>query len=698
MLLDVEVMGNKRRRRCGRVFRFKNFAEAGYPVEFKGPFRENVNALLEFANCESKYLGFGMPIWSFQLEVHRHPPSHVFLFVIEEAITDTSLNGHCKHCQYVGWGNHFICNKKYHFVLPSKETLAASLSCEVVSEVITTGSAMSSSSNNNNGKSKLIELEGHMMQAVFHSNGFGHLLSVNGLETGSDLSGHQIMDFWDRLCTALQARKVSLNDVSQKKGMELKLINGIAYGEPWFGRWGYKFGRGCFGVTQATYQKAIEAIRSIPLYLLNHQIGDIPIIFSRYQTLSDQTLITFGDLFHFMLELKSHLPRRENYYPDPNYNTTAGGFSVEGNNCRWSPKRIEMATRVIVEALKRAEFRWISRQEVRDAARTYIGDTGLLDFVLKSLGNHVVGNFMVRRSLNPVTKVLEYCLEDISNIVFPTHQEGNNNNNNTNNNRSIKDRYKITRGQVTKDMFYLYKYIILKDPKQVQGSSSIFSAIPLAARIILDTKFLIKDYFGELLPFQDTNDHLVVADGKLRLHCTVVPRNYPNKALMMPPYECITLRSNATINELKLEVERNFREIYWGLRNFSVDSIKNLEGCGGNEMVFGMVEVGRKLVVEGWIDNVNVNNNNNGDNKNIVMSNNVGGIYEVNYYGDNNGGKVVECSCGTKEDDGERMVCCDICETWQHTRCVRIPNDEPVPSIFLCKTCEQEIVMFSSLP
>lgn len=490
-------------------------------------------------------------------------------------------------------------------------------------------------------------------------------------------------------------RKVSLSDVSQKKGMELKLINGIAYGEPWFGRWGYKFGRGCFGVTQPTYQKAIEALRSIPLYLLNHQLinADITIIFSRYQTLSyDQTLITLGDLFRFMLELKSHLPRRENYYSGNSYNT-ADLFSPEAN-CRWSPKRIEMATRVIVEALRRSESRWISRQEVRDAARTYIGDTGLLDFVLKSLGNHVVGNFMVRRSLNPVTKVLEYCLEDMSNIVFPNpnqhhHQEGNNNNN----------RYKITRAQVTKDMFYLYKYIFLKDPKQItQKGSPIFSAIPLAARIILDTKFLIKDCFGELPPIQAHN--LGELEGKLSLYCTITLRNYyPNEVLemMMPPYECITLNSDATINELKLEVERNFREIYWGLRSFTVDTIKDLEVCGGNEMVFGILEEGRKLVVEGWIDN-NISNVNNGD-KNIICSNNIGKIREFSYYDNNNNNNgLVECSCGTKEDDGERMVCCDICETWQHTRCVRIPNEEQVPSIFICKTCEQEIVMFPSLP
>lgn len=77
--------------------------------------------------------------------------------------------------------------------------MTASVSCEVPCEAI---AAM----NNNIGKSKLIELQGHMMQGVFHSNGFGHLLCVNGLETGSGLAGHQIMEFWDRLCTGLQAR------------------------------------------------------------------------------------------------------------------------------------------------------------------------------------------------------------------------------------------------------------------------------------------------------------------------------------------------------------------------------------------------------------------------------------------------------------------------------------------------------------
>ncbi|KAK7274834.1 hypothetical protein RIF29_15933 [Crotalaria pallida] len=647
-MLSVDIIGNKKRKRCGRVFRFKNFGEPGYPVMFSGPFRENVKALLEYANLENN-LGMGMPMWSFQLEVHHQPPLHILLFVIEEPI-ETSLNRYCKHCQYVGWGNHFICNKKYHFLLPSKEALATCTHCEGCCNDVTTIYT---------GKSKLIELQGHMMHGVFHSNGFGHLLCVNGLETGSYLAGKHIMEFWNRLCFGLKARKVSLNDISQKRGMELRLVNGIAYGEPWFGRWGYKFGRGCFSVTQSMYQKAIEAIRSMPLYLLMHHIGnnisnhDIPLIFSRYQTLSDQSLMTLGDLFRYMLDLRSRIPRETNI---GSYNTSA----LVETNCRWSTKRIEMATRVIVEALKRTELRWISRQEVRDAARAYIGDTGLLDFVLKSLGNHIVGNYLVRRSLNPVTKVLEYCLEDISN-VYPCHEGLDNN--------KVKDKYKITRAQLMKDMLYLYKYI-LTDQKPIVGSEFL-SAITLAARIILDTKYLIKDY-SEETPLQVE----LCSDGKLNLYCTILLRNNA----IMPPYECITLKSSATVNDLKLEVERNFREIYWGLRSFVVESIGNLNHANGAEKVFMLIEVGTKILLEGnWNGDMGINM-----------------IEKICESDPNNG--IVDCTCGTKEDDGERLVSCEICEIWQHTRCVRIPNDEEVPHIFICKRCEQEISMFSPLP
>jgi hypothetical protein len=46
---------------------------------------------------------------------------------------------------------------------------------------------------------------------------FGHLLRVNGLEGGSaSLTGKQLMGLWDRLCSLLRSRDVSVEDVSNK--------------------------------------------------------------------------------------------------------------------------------------------------------------------------------------------------------------------------------------------------------------------------------------------------------------------------------------------------------------------------------------------------------------------------------------------------------------------------------------------------
>lgn len=47
----------------------------------------------------------------------------------------------------------------------------------------------------------------HLLHGLVHSNGYGHLLRVNGREGGSRfLSGCHIMDFWDRLCKYLGVR------------------------------------------------------------------------------------------------------------------------------------------------------------------------------------------------------------------------------------------------------------------------------------------------------------------------------------------------------------------------------------------------------------------------------------------------------------------------------------------------------------
>ncbi|KAL7000721.1 hypothetical protein U1Q18_001874 [Sarracenia purpurea var. burkii] len=658
--LDL-TSAKKKRKRGEMMFKFKMFGEQGHPVNWSSVFLDNVKALLEFGQVESNLWGGTMSSWSFQLEIHRHSrPDHVLLFVVEESV-ESSLERHCKHCQYVGWGHHMICNKKYHFLVPSKDTAMAYLSC-INMKGNNSSSEERADSRKPKSKPNLLELQGHILHGIFHSNGFGHLLSVNGLETGLGLPGYQIMDFWDRLCSGLKARKVSLNDIAQKKSMELRLIHGIAYGQPWFGRWGYRFGRGTYGVTQPMYQKAMEAMQSLPLSLLLHHLDrsshHISTIISRHQMLSGQSLSTLGDLLHFMLELKFRLPKQiatGTYKP--------AGIPVE-TSCRWSPKRVEMATRVIVETLKRAEFRWVSRQEVRDAARTYIGDTGLLDFVLKSLGNRVVGNYLVRRSLNPVTKVLEYSLEHVS-TSFLT-QEGLP--------FLPTDSNTMTRALLTKDVFYLYKHVFQEQ------QNPIVRAIGMASRIILDAKYFVKEYYEDLHSISNAK-----VTSESYIYCTVVLGNKNSQSNgaderlkgEMAPYERFTIRNTTTFDELKVRVEKRFREIYWVLRGFVATIAPNLN-ARGSDFVFRQVEVGGKVVFEG--EGINLEED----------------VFEGG--GEDTKWVVVDCACGAKEVDGERTVSCDVCEVWQHSRCVGIADNQEIPTIFLCGRCEQGILLFPCLP
>ncbi|GMG99864.1 hypothetical protein Nepgr_001704 [Nepenthes gracilis] len=302
----------------------------------------------------------------------------------------------------------------------------------------------------------------------------------------------------------------------------------------------------------------------------------------------------------------------------------------------------------------------LTRQEVRDAARAYIGDTGLLDFVLKSLGNHVVGNYLVRRSLNPVTKVLEYCLEDISTTI--TNSDGMIDSN------GKFSSSKITRFQLSKDIFYLYR-CILKERKPGLSSSGMLTAVPLATRIVLDCKHLVKEFRQEL-PSR-------AMEGTAEIFCTLQIKDKDGQPIPVPkpPPELFIIRGSTTISELKREVEKRFREVYLGLRSLQIESIVN-SNARENDFVCGEFEEGGELVFECGVDTEEL----------LAICKSSGP----------NGHGYVECACGVKDDDGERMVACDICEVWQHTRCVRIPNSEEIPRIYLCNRCEQDII-FSPL-
>ena len=100
----VISLGSSRRRKRGEMlFRFESFCQPGYPAPLAGggAFRDNVRALLGLAHLEAGGAHGDTKCWSFQLELHRHPPTVVRLFVVEEVV-DASPQRQCLLCRHVG--------------------------------------------------------------------------------------------------------------------------------------------------------------------------------------------------------------------------------------------------------------------------------------------------------------------------------------------------------------------------------------------------------------------------------------------------------------------------------------------------------------------------------------------------------------------------------------------------------------------
>ncbi|KAH9330687.1 hypothetical protein KI387_002795, partial [Taxus chinensis] len=667
----VDMGHGKKRKRGERIFGFHSFGDPACPADYYGAFRDNVRKFLEEYAEREDYNVEGMPLWSIMLREDSHS-AQIPVFVIEESVHN-SLHPHCDHCRCIGWSHHFVSNHRYHFIIPAAGSEAFEMGaingekvCPNCRDRVPLSQKNCSTCCLEGVAASVLDSQTHLLHGMIHSNGFGHLLCINGREAGSKyLSGREIMDLWDRMCAMLRARKVSVEDVAKKRSMELRLLHSVAYGESWYGRWGYEFGHGSFGITPQMYRKAIEAIRGMPLTLaLQHLeegiLENVMGITSMYQRLSGvQILQTLGDLLRFMLELKSRLPLQQT--TSPNNSSTrsgadsnlkgadevGGGIQILGGvnreaevACRWSRKRVELATQVIVEALKKCERKKMARQDVRDAARVYIGDTGLLDFVLKSVGNRVVGGYVVRRAVNPDSKVLEYSLEDVNNGFLNISA--------TPSDDAIHAFPDITRSQVIGDILYFYKHILENYKPSMVRLNLEGTTIHTTARIILDTKYFIKDYKGETTRKAVNNEFAIDDDEMLRFMCTldlvdgVEPRSTSPRP--PPPPDLIVLPTHATIGDLKKQAQGAFRGTYYVMHNFHVDTILDL--CGNDDdLLFGVLESGSTVIIHGT---------------NIDMHN------DLHYEGGNDDWRV-DCLCGAHDDDGERMISCDMCEVWQHT-------------------------------
>ena len=193
------------------------------------------------------------------------------LRVYEETMLE-STRVHCDCCRCIGWHHHPVTRKQYHFVIhsdfrvDSKPELLGKRICQICTAAAPAKEKICPACGENDKETSLLDYQTHLMHGTLHANGCGHLMRINGREAGSArLSGQQLIQIWEKLCVVLRAREVSVEDVSQKYGVEFRLLNPVACGKTWYGTYGYQFGKGSFGNTAATHRQAAERLRRFPL-------------------------------------------------------------------------------------------------------------------------------------------------------------------------------------------------------------------------------------------------------------------------------------------------------------------------------------------------------------------------------------------------------------------------------------------------
>ncbi|RID74548.1 hypothetical protein BRARA_B01641 [Brassica rapa] len=655
----------RKRKRKPSVYSLQRLGEEEFPISRSGSFRDNVRVFLrDFAEVE-EYNVRGSPVWCTLLS-HEAKNTVIPLYTIEEDVVRSS-EPYCDHCRCTGWSNHFVSKRKYHFIIPVDAEWDLPLEDDV------------------------FDLQTHLLHGLIHTNGFGHLICVNGLEGGSRyLCGREMVDLWDRICTNLGARMITVEDLSKKRSLDLRLLYGVAYGHSWFGRWGYKFCRGSYGVTKNDYENAIELLGSLELDQIEFDFGEhrqckrIKQVFRHYREMSEGHLKTFKDLLRFILIIKSHAPKKNKLHsaPPPTLSTDSPpkkrsnrlfmkksdaveseksqgyrSYSTVAANLgsRWPVRRLEYAAEVIVEALKEMKVlkqSGMTRQDVRDSARLHIGDTGLLDYVLKSMNNVIVGNALVQRYVDPLTRILHYTIQELDDATKLVEQKKD----------AVIEAVPLrvvseskAGGHVHGDLLLLYTNVLLNYPK----SESVRSA----AQVVLDSKHFVKEW-----PLWDNDDKI------FRFVCRI---NNPSlidlrteQVTELPPGELVTVSLQATVFDLKQAIEETFRDTYCILTNFEVNEIDELKEDDDDDsnLLFGKLEPCSALTVRG--DGIDLEST-------------------LKFQGGSDTW-MVKCVCRARDDDGERMISCDVCEVWQHTRCCGIDDSDTLPPLYVCSSCCDE--------
>ncbi|KAK6125644.1 hypothetical protein DH2020_040620 [Rehmannia glutinosa] len=495
----------------------------------------------------------------------------------------------------------------------------------------------------------------HLLHGVIHANGYGHLLRVNGREGGSRvLSGSHIMNFWDRLCRMLGVRKVSVMDVSKKNGLDFRLLHAVVKGHPWYGDWGYQFGAGSFSLTLDDYKMAIRNLSSLPLSLFQSQ-GRKPRtrlqdLISFYQSMSEHELVNVRDLFCFLMSLihdGHNSPLRADDSPCKKLRTCDSRAL-----CSWTIgdiKRVEDAMFKVLRAVSGST--WVGWRALRGAV-CKVGTPELLDYCLKELKG---------KQAAPGLVVVSRCISDSSAMEYRLEPGSASIQSNTSLNNSHNANYP-SEECLLRDLKYFYECMLHPGTMVFHVPPAKRNAAVSSATKILDCKQFVKDYHPEHL--------LCVSKGNtLQLLCEIDLMDQTDEYSHNPPPELLVLSADATIADLKLEAMKAFQDVYLMFRRFQAEELVGYGGVDESTQI--------KLLL-GSTEFVRIRGRFLGKNG-LSRFRMERGIERW----------IVDCVCGAKDDDGERMLACDVCSIWQHTRCAGILDSNAVPAKFFCHRCRR---------
>ncbi|KAM0030506.1 putative chromatin regulator PHD family [Helianthus debilis subsp. tardiflorus] len=586
----------------------------------------------------------------------------VCLDVVEEDVI-RSRSVYCDQCRVVGWSGNPVCGKRYHFIIKADGASIGAYNkpCAACGAFLHLSDPRCKSCNHvmtaediEDWMYNQLDYTTHLLHGVVHMNGYGHILRVNGREGGSWLlSGRHIMDFWDRLCKVLGVRQVSVMDVSKKYGLEFRLLHSVIKGHPWYGDWGYEFGGGSYAITHEAYDNAIETLANMPLSTLSSQ-GRKPRthlhdLIAFYQSLSDQELVTSRDLFRYLTTLL-HDANKNRTVVD--YRTAKKGKSSDSRVvCVWNMSDIVRVEEAMFRVLKAVSGScWVSWGSLRGAV-CRVGRPELLDYCLKELkGKRAADGMVVNARSNPDSGTLEYRLEPGSSIDSSGDM----------NNCALTSC--PSEDTLMRDLKYLYEALL--------HPQLMVNYIPLTKRgtmvnsasKILDCKQFVKNYHPEK-SFSEANPYSLI------LSCKPVLSEQTEENIINAPPEHVILPPDATVQDVKVEVSKAFQEVYLILRRFQAEELVEYRGVDESTQIKLLVGSNTEMAV-------NVLGKCLGKNGLTRFRMERG---EETW--------TLDCSCGAKDDDGERMLACDVCGVWQHTRCAGIPDCDGVPVQFVCGKC-----------